>query len=95
MTTQPTTCAATLAAAVTDYYEVAEGFFSNDEEHAAGIELARCAEWLLDTPAVRIADHFARTRLRARGLALRTRAAAAALARLPRRAATITSRSLP
>ncbi|MEW1734363.1 hypothetical protein AB0346_00225 [Nocardia beijingensis] len=52
---------------------------------AAGIELARCAAWLLDTRAVRIADHFACTGLRACAFALRT---------LPRRAATITSRSL-
>ncbi|MGY1946321.1 hypothetical protein [Nocardia asiatica] len=93
MTTHPASCAATLAAAVTDYYEAAEGFFSNDAEHNAGIELAQCAEWLLDTRAVRIADHFARTGLRARAFAVRTRAAAAAVARLPRRATTITSRS--
>ncbi|MGY2119585.1 hypothetical protein ACW9HR_37350 [Nocardia gipuzkoensis] len=88
--TRPIPCAPTLAAAVNDYCEAADGF-SDDAEHAAGIDQAQCAEWLLDTRPVRIADLFARAGLRARASALRARTAAAV--RLPRAAATATPRS--
>ncbi|MFD8249723.1 hypothetical protein [Nocardia sp. NPDC059691] len=90
---RPITCASTLAAALTDYYDAAESS-SDNAEHDAAVELARCAEWLLDTRAVRIADYFACAGLRARALALRTRTAAAAAVRLPQRVPTLTSRSL-